>query len=101
VVKHRTREIGLLMAVGAPPERIAWSIIGDALRLAGIGLALGFAGSLVAGRLVEQLLFGVRPTEPMAFGITALSVGAAALCGSYLPARRAMKLDPVKALRNE
>ena len=101
VVRHRTREIGLLMAIGAPPEKIAWSLIGGALRLASIGLALGFAGSLVAGRVVERLLFGVRPTDPIAFAIAALSLIAAALCGSYLPARRAMKLDPVTALRNE
>jgi putative ABC transport system permease protein len=101
VVRHRTREIGVLMAVGAPPGRIAWSIIGDALRLAAIGLAIGFAGALVAGRVIERLLFGVRPTDPAAFGIAALCVIGAALCGSYLPASRAMKLDPVAALRNE
>jgi putative ABC transport system permease protein len=101
VVRHRTREIGLRMAVGAPPERIAWSIIGDALRLAAIGLVLGFAGSLLAGRVVDRLLFGVRATDPLAFSIAALSLSAAAICGSYLPARRAMKLDPVTALRNE
>jgi putative ABC transport system permease protein len=101
VVRHRTREIGVLMAVGAPPGRIAWSIIGDALRLAAIGLALGCAGALVAGRVIERLLFGVRPTDPAAFGIAALCVIGAALCGSYLPASRAMKLDPVAALRNE
>ena len=69
--------------------------------LAGIGLVLGLAGSVVVSRLARSLLFSVSPTDPVVFGGTALALGAAALLASYLPARRAARIDPVSALRSE
>ena len=100
-VSRRTREIGVRMALGAAPGDVLTMVLGQGLRTIFIGVAIGIAGSLVLTRAVESLLFGVTPTDPLTFGgVTLLLVGAA-LLASYVPARRAMRVDPMIALRHE
>jgi putative ABC transport system permease protein len=100
-VSRRTREIGVRVALGAGRGDILRMILGQALRTIIIGVTIGIAGSLALTRTLESLLFGVTPTDPLTFaGVTLLLVGAA-LLASYIPARRATRVDPVIALRYE
>jgi predicted permease len=100
-VSRRTREIGIRMAIGASQAQVLASIARSAAMLIGTGLVLGLGMALGAGRLLERILFGVKPTDPVSFAIVfaiMLCVGAAA---TYLPARRATRIDPMQALRQE
>lgn len=100
-VARRTREIGVRLALGAGRGRIEAGVVGGALRLTLAGLALGLAGSAAAGRILASLLHGVAPTDPWTHTVVAvLFLGVAALA-SWLPARRAGRLDPVEVLRHE
>jgi putative ABC transport system permease protein len=100
-VSRRTQEIGLRIALGAGPGDVLRMILGQGLRTIFIGVAIGIAGSLVLARTVESLLFGVTATDPLTFfGVTLLLLGAG-LLASYIPARRAMRVDPIIALRYE
>jgi putative ABC transport system permease protein len=98
-VAQRGREIGIRMALGAHTRDVRSMILGRCAVLAGIGLALGTAGSLAARRLIETQLYQVSPTDPVTLGGAALLLLAVAIAASYVPARRAMTIDPVKALR--
>lgn len=89
------------MAFGADPRRVRWMVLSRAVRLAGAGVLAGLAGALLTGRLVEGLLYGVRPVDPVAFGGGILLLFGVALGAAWLPARRASRLDPVDALRSE
>jgi putative ABC transport system permease protein len=100
-VHQRTREIGIRLAVGAAPGQVSRAILREGLMLALTGIALGVAGAFGAVRLIAHYLFGVRATDPAAFiavSVVLLTVAAAA---SYLPARRAARIDPLLALRYE
>jgi predicted permease len=99
MVAQRTRDIGVRMAVGASRAQIIREVLGFGMGLAGLGLALGIAGALVATRLLASFLYGVRPTDAVTFGVVSLLLLFVALIASYLPARRAMQIDPVVALR--
>jgi len=100
-VSRRTREIGVRVALGASPEDVLRMILGQGLRTIFIGAAIGIAGSLALTRALESLLFGVTATDPLTFGgVTLLLVGAG-LLACYIPARRAMRVDPIIALRYE
>ena len=100
-VGQRTHEIGVRMALGAAPPNILKMLLGRGLALAGTGIALGLAGSLILTRFLRSLLFGVQPTDFATFlGVTAVLVGVVILA-CWLPARRAMQVDPVVALRYE
>jgi predicted lysophospholipase L1 biosynthesis ABC-type transport system permease subunit len=101
LVSQREAEIGIRIAVGAPQASVLWLVLGHGLRLAGAGLAVGVAASLALTRLLEGLLHGVRPHDPATFAATPLALLAAALLASYLPARRAARVDPSVALRAE
>jgi putative ABC transport system permease protein len=100
-VARRTREIGIRMALGADRNRVLRLIFLQGMRLIAVGVALGLAGSYALTRLMESLLFGVSATDPMTFaGISSLLV-LVALGACFVPARRAMRVDPMTALRSE
>lgn len=98
-VSQRTREIGVRMALGARPGRILRLIVHTGARMILIGLAVGLAGALAVSRLIESLLFGVGPRDLTTFIVVALILAAVALIAATLPAIRAARLDPTRALR--
>jgi predicted permease len=100
-VMQRTREIGVRMALGAQPRDILRLVLGRGGRLALAGAGLGCLLGLGTARVVEGLLFGVSGTDPLTFAAMALGTSTVALVASYVPAHRAMKLDPMTALRHE
>jgi putative ABC transport system permease protein len=101
VVGQRANEIGLRMALGASPGEILRLVLRQALVLAGAGIVIGFAGAAAVTRLLTSMLFGVKPSDPATYVAVIGIVLAAALLASYIPARRAMRLDPMVALRYE
>ncbi len=101
VVSQRTREIGVRMAMGAEMVDVRRMVLSQALVLAAGGVAIGLLGAVGLTRLMSSLLFGVSPMDPLTFGTVALGLSAIALLASYVPARRASRVDPVVALRFE
>ena len=100
-VAQRTREIGIRTALGASGGSVLGMVLGDGLRLVAIGLTLGLGGALALARLLTALLFGVTPGDPEAMAFTLAVLGLVALAACFIPARRAMRLDPLAALRAE
>jgi putative ABC transport system permease protein len=101
VVRQRTAEIGVRMALGAAPGSIFTLVVGQGLRLSAIGIAAGVAAALGLTRAMTSMLIGVRPTDPATFSAMAVLFFTIAALASWLPARRAAGLDPTKALRDE
>jgi putative ABC transport system permease protein len=101
LVSQRTQEIGVRLALGAAPGDVVRLFVREGLALGVVGLAAGAAGALGIGRALTTLLFGVTPTDPTTFAVVALALASAALGASYLPARRASRVDPMAALRVE
>jgi putative ABC transport system permease protein len=100
-VSQRTQEIGLRLALGAQLTNVRGMILGQSLKLTLIGVGLGLAGAFVLARFLASLLFGIGTYDPVTYlGVAFLLVGVA-LAASYIPARRAMRVDPIVALRNE
>jgi len=100
-VSRRTREIGIRIALGAEPGRVLLGVLRQGITLAGIGVAIGLAGAVALTRVVAVMLYGVSPTDPWTFGGIALLLTLVALWASLVPARRAMRVDPLVALRYE
>jgi predicted lysophospholipase L1 biosynthesis ABC-type transport system permease subunit len=98
-IATRTREIGLRMAVGAQAGDILRMIIGEGLKLSLTGLVLGLLGALWLGGAASSLLFGVSASDPLTFAAVSLLLTAVAVAACYFPARRAMRVDPIRALR--
>jgi putative ABC transport system permease protein len=101
VVAQRTHEIGIRMALGAGTGNVLRLIVGNGLWLAIMGVLLGAVGAFGLTRLMKSLLFGVVPTDVSTFVVVAIGLIAVALVACYIPARRATKIDPLTALRNE
>jgi predicted permease len=100
-VSQRTREIGVRMALGAQPSSVLRLVLGQGMALVGAGLAIGLAVAYAAAGLMRSLVIGVSPHDPLTFAGTAAVLGAIALAASYIPARRATRIDPLIALRTD
>ena len=101
VVAQRTSEIGIRMALGARAGQVAWHVQRQGMTLVGAGLAIGLAGGLLLTRYLTTLLFRVDPRDPTVFGIAATTLVVVSIVACWLPARRASRVDPLTALRNE
>jgi putative ABC transport system permease protein len=95
------REFGVRLALGAPATGLLRNVLGHGLRLALAGSVIGVACALIFSRLLGALLYGVSPTDPETIAVVTLMLLAATLLASYIPARRATKIDPLVALRCE
>jgi len=99
--RQRTREIGVRMALGARPRDISRLVFRESFGLAAAGAAIGLAGAAASGRLLSSLLFGVRPGDPVTVAASAAALALVGLGAALAPARRASRLDPLVALRDE
>lgn len=100
-VAQRTHELGIRIALGATRSDILRLVLGQGLRISLVGLSVGLAIALGVTRVIAAMLYGVKPTDPVTFGGVSLLLTAVALLASYLPARRAAKVEPLVALRYE
>ncbi|GMV06071.1 MAG: hypothetical protein AMXMBFR53_23470 [Gemmatimonadota bacterium] len=100
-VAQRTRELGIRVALGGDRGSVVRLVLGEGMRLALIGVVLGLGGAVAAAQLVKGLLYGVQPLDPIAFTTVPLTLVAVAALAVYLPARRAARVDPMRALKTE
>jgi putative ABC transport system permease protein len=100
-VSQRTHEVGLQIALGASTGGVMRLVLGQGLALGCIGLGLGLAASIAGTRLLESMLFQVRPSDPWVYISVGVTVGVVTLVAGYIPASRAAKIDPMAALRQE
>ncbi len=100
-VSQRTREIGVRMALGARPSSVLGLVLGQGMTLVAAGLLIGLVAAYAAAGLMSSLVVGVSTHDPMTFGVTAVVLGGIALVASYIPARRATRIDPLVALRTD
>lgn len=98
---RRTSEIGLRMALGAARRNVLALVVGDGMRLAAIGMAVGLVGAFGLGRVVESMLFGIGPYDVVTFVVAVVVLSATCLLASYIPARRAARVNPAIAIRHE
>jgi putative ABC transport system permease protein len=101
LVSQRTKELGVRLALGAEPRRVARLVVADGMRVAGAGVIVGVVGALLTTRLASTLLYGVSPRDPVTIGAVAGVLLLVAALANYLPARRAARVDPLVALRQE
>jgi putative ABC transport system permease protein len=100
-VSRRTQEMGLRMALGAARGRVLALVMRQGMQLAAAGLVLGLIGSVIAGRLIESQLFGIRTIDPATYLVVAVALGLVAIAATLVPAFRATRVDPMEALRYE
>jgi ABC-type antimicrobial peptide transport system permease subunit len=100
-VARRTNEIGIRMALGAQNLSVLWLVLREALLLVVIGLVVGVLASLALTKTAESLLYELKPNDPLTIALATLVLTAVALIAGYLPARRAARVDPMVALRDE
>jgi predicted permease len=100
-VRQRTRDIGVRIALGATPGDVRRLVLGDAMRVAGAGAAIGALAALFVGRVLTSQLFGVSPIDPVSVGVSAFVLLGISISAAYIPARHATRIDPVHALRSE
>src|SRR5207244_1810476 len=100
-VARRTSEIGVRMALGARRATVVWMVLREVLMLAAMGLSISLPAALIASKLVESFLFGMKRNDPLALAAAVLTMMAAVLLAGYVPARNASRIDPMAALRHE
>ncbi|MEO8218830.1 MAG: ABC transporter permease, partial [Acidobacteriota bacterium] len=100
-VANRTRELGVRVALGADAGQVFSAVLGESMKMTLLGVVVGLAGAMASVRLIESFLYGISPVDPISLLAAAGLLTAVALCASLAPARRAMKIDPVAALRAE
>jgi len=100
-VSQRRHEIGIRMAIGARRSDVLWLVVGQGMLLTFIGVAIGVTGAFVLTRFLSTLLYEVRPTDPATFVVVPLLLAGVALLACYIPAWRAMRVDPMVSLRHE
>ena len=100
-VRRQTRDIGVRVALGATPRHVRRLVLGEAIGVVGIGALIGIAGAIVAGRLLASQLFGVGPLDPASLVAASALLLVIGVCAAYFPARRAVQIDPMQALRTE
>jgi putative ABC transport system permease protein len=100
-VGQRTREIGLRLAIGAQPSTVLVMVIWDGMKLALVGVALGLVAAVVLAQVVRTMLFDVSPSDFLSHALTAVVLLIVAAVACYVPARRAMRVDPIVALQAE
>jgi hypothetical protein len=100
-VAERTQEMGVRLALGASPGRLLALVVGEGIRLVALGVAVGLAAAFAGTRFIENLLFGISAYDPVTFAVVPTLLIGAAVLGCLIPARRAMRVDPMTALRTE
>jgi len=100
-VEQATHDISVRLALGAARRDIMSLVLGQGMKLAGAGVIIGTAGAVAASRLLARMLYGVTPSDPSTYAVVAAILGAIALLACYLPARRAMRVDPILALKQD
>ena len=100
-VAQRTREIGIRIALGARPTHVAGGVVREGVMLTLVGLAIRWSAAIAASRMLSSVLFGIDPIDPVTFDVVPVVVLCVAAAASYLPARRAARVDPLTVLRSE
>ena len=101
LVSQRTKEIGVRLALGAEPSRVSRLVVGEGMRVAGAGVLAGVVIALATTQLASSLLYGVSPRDPLTFGVVVVTLLGVSALANYLPARRAARVDPLTALRQD
>ena len=100
-VGRRTHELGIRLTLGASPRALRWMVLRQGATLVAVGVAVGLAGCFAVLRLIESWLYGVSPTDPLTYAVLVAVVIVVGLAASYVPARRATRIDPLEAMRNQ